>query len=106
MSCPKTKADTRRRLKPRLPPRSSRINARPEGGTEGAGTALSKLREVDFQQNNQDWWGLLAAVISSYQPVQQTLSLLFQLAIKIKHFESCPTIYLSFKSHYFSILGF
>ena len=62
MSCTQTKADTRRRLKPRLPPRSNRINARPEGGTEGAGTALSKLREMNFQQNNQDWWGLLAAV--------------------------------------------
>ena len=63
MSCPQTEVDdTRRRLEPRLPYRSNRINARPEGGTEGAGTALSKLREVDFQQNNQDWWGLLAAV--------------------------------------------
>ena len=62
MSCAQTKADTRERLEPRLPARSNRFHARPGGGTEGAGTALSKLREVNFQQNNQDWWGLLAAV--------------------------------------------
>ena len=62
MSCAQTEADTRERLEPRLPARSNRFHARPGGRTEGAGTALSKLREVNFQQNNQDWWGLLAAV--------------------------------------------
>ena len=62
MSCAQTEADTRERLEPRLPARSNRFQVRPGGGTEGAGTALSKLREVNFQQNNQDWWGLLAAV--------------------------------------------
>ena len=48
MRCAQTEADTRKRLKPRLPPRSNRFQARPGGGTDGAGTAVSKLREVDF----------------------------------------------------------